>query len=249
MFKILAVLVGVLGSGSLCAFELTHAATLANLQGSASQVEIVTQDGMRQVPSIGTRLSNGTRIKTNANVLAQILFDDGSQMLIGPNTDVLLNSSQPRDVDINLKQGRIRSKVAKQPPTFNLPPPNEKPKYRIHVGSITLGVSGTDFIVGANQAHDKVVVETAEGIVDLWKSSSVNFATPDRRLKPGDGVEVKFGTQERPFRVSLKNYGNLSDRPATGSGDDLSGNPLIDLWDSFVSYVKGLWAKLTAGLD
>jgi hypothetical protein len=247
MFKLLVSMGIFLSCQPVLALELTHMATLANLQGSAAQVEILTPEGMRMVPSIGSKIANGTRIKTSTNVVVQILYDDGSQTIIGPNSELLINSSQPSAVDATLYQGKIRSKVSKAPPTFD-PKAKQKPKYIIHTGAMTLGVRGTDFTVDTPSTHDRVQVEILDGVVDLWKAPTEKFETPDRRLRPGDGVEVRSTGDEAVYRISAQTYGRMDSGVAGGNSSSkvaTNRGRVYDLVDSLMSYFKGLvdWIK------
>lgn len=241
-FQLLAI---VLATRALFAYESVHLATLANLRGSASNVEVTATDGFRVVPSIGTRISTGTRIKTQSDVSIQILFDDGSQMLIGSNTEVLVNSAQPGSIDTQLNQGRVRSKVAKPPVQYN-PNPAEKPKYMIHIGDITLGVRGTDFAVSSSPTHDDIRVETLEGIVDLWKTKAVNFTNPDRRFGPGDGIQLRSKGEDKMFRFAPKDYQKALDLSQSSSAtpEDLS---LVGQLKTFWKNLK-LWMSELLGL-
>ena len=107
----------------------------------------------------GTKLVDGTRLKTEADGEARIQYADGSIAEVKPKSEILVHVSantEQRPSGVALFLGRVWSKVAKSA--------SGTTKYEVESANAVAGVRGTEFDVGVGM-DGSVRVVVAEGEV------------------------------------------------------------------------------------
>lgn len=124
----------------------------------------IAQDGGGRALAVGDRVAMGERIRTGEG-FAIVVFADGSQLEIGPQSDVLFNiltafgDTGMVDTHLRFYRGRGAARVVKK---------EAASRFRIWTPSGIAAVRGTDFRVGTLPAPSSGSrVETVTGAVDF----------------------------------------------------------------------------------
>jgi len=115
--------------------------------------------------SRGTLLKVGDRVVTGQKSAVSLLFADHSQLLIGPENEVVFDTLSAfegqgmLDTRIRLQRGRLENRVV----------PIQSPgnRYEIHTPAAVAVVRGTDFRVSAEEVSGLTRSEVAEGKADV----------------------------------------------------------------------------------
>jgi hypothetical protein len=138
--------------------------------GVSPDASAENESGIRTIV-VGADVSIGERVITNATGLVQLLFDDETRLVVGPNSTLLIEDYVLRRdgtagrFAINALTGTFRFVTGKSP----------KNSYEITTPTGTIGVRGTafDFYIGPLRIGRSVNLDIAtlvllfEGIVDL----------------------------------------------------------------------------------
>ena len=121
------------------------------VQGKA---QIISADGgARRDPTAGVALNVGERVRTGADSGASLTLRDGSELVLGANTAVLLprfeydSATQEGHVLLDFLGGQLRilsGLIAK----------NKNDNMKIKTPTALVGVRGTDFILEAAPNHE-----------------------------------------------------------------------------------------------
>jgi hypothetical protein len=151
---VLAVSFGVLFSGTSWAQEAMG--TVAAVVGSPS----ATSAGGSRSLDVGSAVFEGDRINVGPTSNAQLLLSDGTKLVVGPSSQLVLqsyllrNASTAKKVSVKALRGTFRFITGKSP----------KSSYDISTANATIGIRGTafDFNVG-----NRTVLAVVEGAVKL----------------------------------------------------------------------------------
>ena len=150
---------------------------------ASSDGQVVTQiPGEKEKPAeVGSQLPPGTRIRTGADGSAEIVFEDGSKLVLRSNSSMVLSQQKrqkQKKSSILLFFGRAWSKVNKAV--------GSDTKFEIKTANAVCGVRGTEFetIVAADGS---LRVQVTEGQV------GVNADDGEAVLDPGQEVEGNEG--------------------------------------------------------
>jgi len=157
---------------NLYAFELS-AAQFEQVQG---QVFVINESGKSRVGLKGGEVLSDEVVETKAGSRAVLVFDDGSRVLLGPNTRLKVNDPMTDGgSSVMLFLGRIFSKV--------VPRISEEPVFTVQTLTSTAGVRGTDFEVATGMdGSDIIGVDDGEVIVSTDSEESP--------VKKGEEAEV-----------------------------------------------------------
>ncbi|OFZ73384.1 MAG: hypothetical protein A2451_00850, partial [Bdellovibrionales bacterium RIFOXYC2_FULL_39_8] len=147
----------------------------------------------------GDKIVEGTRIKTASKSFVKLLFNDKSQINVGPESEMLVNQFEKgRPGVLSVLGGQIRAQVEKG---------GDKNKLFIGTKTASMGVRGTDFSVIFNPQNNvsntitysgEVVV--AAGQKDLsWRSLDKVMSRPEVvRIREGQFSMVNPAVSTKP---------------------------------------------------
>ena len=153
--------------------------------------------GQDQPDSIarGTFLNAGDRVVTGQKSAISLMFADGSQLLIGPGSEVVFDALSAfegqgmLDTRIRLQRGRLENRV--------IPIKSPGNRYEIHTPAAVTVVRGTDFRVSAEGDSGLTRSEVTEGTVN------VNAAGEAVDVAAGEGTLIEQGQPPAPPRPLL----------------------------------------------
>ena len=155
----------------LLADELSEATVIAR-NGS---ITATAADGSSTILNIGSRITEGMRITTEANSFLTIALVDESRVSVPSNSSILITklrkslyTASPR-TEVKLMRGRVVSRVS--------PLDVNRGRFEVHTPLSVAGVRGTLFRVSIN--NQKVTTEVLEGRVAVGSQQ-----TPETRLLP-----------------------------------------------------------------
>ncbi len=123
------------------------------------EVTLLTLGKSKQL-SVDEWVENGGVIKTAEKSFVKLIFIDKSQMNIGPNSEMKVESFTGKDSGvIDLVKGKIRSQVSKD---YLQMKDKEKSKLFIKTKNAVMGVRGTDFLISTNGRSTSTVLFEGE---------------------------------------------------------------------------------------
>lgn len=162
-------------------------------------ITATSADGSSTILNIGSRITEGMRIKTEANSFITISLIDESRVSVPSNSSVLITklrkslyTASPR-TEVKLMRGRVESRVS--------PLDVNRGRFEVHTPLSVAGVRGTHFRVSIN-SNQKVTTEVLEG-------------------------RVAVGSQQAPKTLLLPAKGNLITRDVIGPAIDLLSPPQL----------------------
>ena len=178
-------------------------ALVIQLQGEALLVS--ASDGSSRALTINTRLHSGDRIKTGADSNLNILFADGSELLVLSDSEVVMDSLSAYgitgmvDTRIRLQGGRVDTRV--------VPAQGPGSRYHIITPAAVAAVRGTSFRVSADTDKPVARSEVTEGKVGVSGSGASQL------VPAGFGTITEAGKPPQPPRELLP-APDLSSLPA-----------------------------------
>ena len=123
------------------------------------EVTLLTLGKSKQL-SVDEWVENGGVVKTAEKSFVKLIFIDKSQMNIGPNSEMKIESFTGKDSGvIDLVKGKIRSQVSKD---YLQMKDKEKSKLFIKTKNAVMGVRGTDFLISTNGKSTSTVLFEGE---------------------------------------------------------------------------------------
>lgn len=124
-----------------------------------------TPDGHVFEIKLDQKIAEGTIIQTAEKSFVKLLFIDKSQLNLGPQSQMVINTFPKNDPGIiSLIKGQIRLKVTKDYMEMN---DKSKSKLYIKTASAAMGIRGTDFQVNYNNENHNTSLITFEGAVAM----------------------------------------------------------------------------------
>jgi hypothetical protein len=178
---------------------------ILGVAGSAGILVSRARGGSR-VAHAGDPLWAGDSFVTPGGVSVKISYEDGSVVLAGPSTQVLMEDVK-ETLSVSSSQGVIRAIVVPLPPSAPRP---KHARFLIRTRSAVMGVRGTDFIVENDAA--KLVTEVHElvGVVDVAANEGALSRGQITPLNQGNSLRIigaQIGTPSQFDRESfLKSF-------------------------------------------
>lgn len=178
-FKIFLILIFPLG---LMAQVKVH-----DVRGDATVLLLGDKDSKKIVK--GASYPEDTSIVTSKNSFVRLVYSDGSNMTIGPNSHIQLerhlDSKESAGV-VDILKGQIRSQVRKDKDVRN--------KIILKTRTAAMGVRGTDFVIVYEPENKAASLVTFDGDVAIIKNVSKNVDLKELDKSLGEkGVSVKAG--------------------------------------------------------
>jgi hypothetical protein len=158
----------------LAVTALSGAAFAVEPSGNAVRVERITNadgPGGARVLVSEAPVFTGDRITTNPNGLAQIIFADETKIVVGPNSNLFIDSfvfnpdNTARDVTVSAVKGFFRFISGNSP----------SDAYSIRTPTMTLGVRGTVLDIQANGPISRVIFLSGSGFGTDSSGQTTNF--------------------------------------------------------------------------
>lgn len=220
----------ILATSSL--FAETKVAVVKMLRGD---VDVLTL-GKTTKLKVNDWVEQGAVIKTAEKSFVKLIFIDKSQMNVGPNSEMKIETFTGKDSGvIDLVKGKIRSQVTKD---YLQIQNRDKSKLFIKTQNAVMGVRGTDFMISTNGNTTSTILFEGEIVFNKLPDVDVGNSTAQLEDVVNRGVRMfpgEFSVQEslRPMptvpallniqqREQLeKNSDFDSNRtPSTSSGND-----------------------------
>lgn len=155
-------------------------------------------------PKVGDRLQLGDRIVTKGGAILSLRFADGSRLMLGPDSEIVLDTLSAYgetgmlDTRIRIQHGRVENQVE--------PLRGEGARYEIHTPAAVTMVRGTGFRIGVETDSGLTRSEVTEGHV------GVDAEGESLDLTAGFGTLVEPGEPPAP-PVKLLGPPDLSSLP------------------------------------
>lgn len=129
------------------------------------QVKAKLVDGSEIEVKADQSIPEGAVLQTADKSFVKLIFIDKSQMNLGPNSQMIINSFPKKEAGIiTLVRGQIRSQVTKDYMEID---DKSKSKLYIKTKTAALGIRGTDFQVNFNPENQNTALITFEGKVAM----------------------------------------------------------------------------------
>lgn len=161
-----------------------HVATITQLQGetqlytnpsknpitvknknSGTVVLFESEYFLVQEARIGDTVKNGNILRTRPGAHANVIFDNGDQIHIGPGSSYRIQWSDKLEdkLKVDLMYGRLRGIISKEGP---------RQKAIIKTRSATMGVRGTDFFIADSGPNGETEISVLRGEVEVTNEST-----------------------------------------------------------------------------
>lgn len=190
---------------SLSAFAQTKVAVVKLIRGEADVLTL----GKTTKLKVDDWVENGSVVKTAEKSFVKLIFIDKSQMNVGPNSEMKIESFSGKDSGvIDLVKGKIRSQVTKD---YLQMKDKDKSKLFIKTNNALMGVRGTDFMISTNGVNTSTVLFEGEIVFNkLENRESLSSAKMEEivdkgvRMYPGE-FSVQEANRPMPTVPSLLN--------------------------------------------
>jgi len=154
-------------------------------------------------------VENGAVVKTAERSFVKLVFIDKSQMNVGPNSEMKIESFSGKDSGvIDLVKGKIRSQVTKD---YLQIKDKDKSKLFIKTQNAVMGVRGTDFMISTNGTNTSTILFEGEIVFNkldhrgsLSSEKLEEIVDKGVRVFPGE-FSVMEGNRPIPTVPSLLN--------------------------------------------
>lgn len=190
---------------SLTAFAQSKVAVVKLIRGEADVLTL----GKTTRLKVEDWVESGSVVKTAEKSFVKLIFVDKSQMNVGPNSEMKIESFSGKDSGvIDLVKGKIRSQVTKD---YLQIKDKDKSKLFIKTQNALMGVRGTDFMISTNGINTSTVLFEGEIVFNKFEnrgemSSAKMEEIVDRgvRMYPGE-FSVQEANRPMPTVPSLLN--------------------------------------------
>ena len=190
---------------SLSAFAQTKVAVVKLIRGEADVLTL----GKTTKLKVDDWVENGSVVKTAEKSFVKLIFIDKSQMNVGPNSEMKIESFTGKDSGvIDLVKGKIRSQVTKD---YLQMKDRDKSKLFIKTNNALMGVRGTDFMISTNGVNTSTVLFEGEIVFNkLEDRGSLSSAKMEEivdkgvRMFPGE-FSVQEANRPMPTVPSILN--------------------------------------------
>jgi hypothetical protein len=167
-------LAALVGNGALASDE-APAGRISRVSGNVT----LLRGGQVQAGAPGDAIYVSDSIRTAADSRAEVTFDDGSVLTVGPDSEVAIETFAPVAEEstavLDLLAGIVRVTVNKA---------TDWGRFDVRTTTAVASVRGTDYLVESNEAGSAVFV--AEGRVAVSSRAGAGTAV----LRAGQGVDV-----------------------------------------------------------
>ncbi len=202
-------------------------AASASLEGTVILVKGEAKTSSGKTLALKDKVPAGETVTTSPRSFVKLLFQDNSQLNIGPESEVKIEPTKPGEPGlVNLVSGQIRSKVTKD----LLRTDRAEDKFRVKTKTAAMGVRGTDFNVIYSPESTNTSVVTYEGVVTVAEPNGANPVFV--REGQFSGLSPEIGRPSIPVKVSpaqlesLRGNELMQANPATTQKADAKASPI-----------------------
>ena len=190
--------------------------TMVYFEGSYYQI---------QNAKVGDKMNQGTILRTLPGAHANMIYDNGDQIHIGPGTAYRVEATGKKEakVKIQLMYGRLRGIVTKEGP---------RQKLQIKTRTATMGVRGTDFFISDSGTNNETEVTVIRGAV------SVKTEKTETIIKTGTSAIVAENTPVETHETTKEDLKNIE------TASSVNKNDSIDLMNIKILEKKAVEATL-----
>jgi hypothetical protein len=201
---------------SLNAFAQKKVAVVKLIKG---EVNILTLGKTAQL-KVDDWVEEGAVVQTADKSFVKLIFIDKSQMNVGPNSEMKIESFSGKDSGvIDLVKGKIRSQVTKD---YLQMEDKDKSKMFVKTKNAVMGVRGTDFMIASNGKISSIVL--FEGEVSFSKLNNHQIKNSDSLERIVDrGVRIfpgEFSVVEAKREPTIPSLLNVHQKEALEKSDD-----------------------------
>ena len=190
---------------TLSAFAQSKVAVVKLIRGDADVLTL----GKTTKLKVDDWVEAGAVVKTAEKSFVKLIFTDKSQMNVGPNSEMKIESFSGKDSGvIDLVKGKIRSQVTKD---YLQMKDKDKSKLFIKTQNALMGVRGTDFMISTNGINTSTVLFEGEIVFnkledrgELSSSKMEEIVEKGVRMFPGE-FSVQEPNRPMPTVPSLLN--------------------------------------------
>lgn len=144
---------------SLASFSVMAQSKVAMVKLIRGDADVLTLGKTTRL-QVNDWVENGSVVKTAEKSFVKLVFIDKSQMNVGPNSEMKIESFTGKDSGvIDLVKGKIRSQVTKD---YLQIKEKDKSKLFIKTQNAVMGVRGTDFMISTNGTNTSTVLFEGE---------------------------------------------------------------------------------------
>lgn len=234
---------------SLVSFSLFAQSKVAMVKLIRGDADVLTL-GKTTKLKVDDWVENGSVVKTAEKSFVKLVFVDKSQMNVGPNSEMKIESFSGKDSGvIDLVKGKIRSQVTKD---YLQIKDKDKSKLFIKTQNAVMGVRGTDFMISTNGTNTSTVLFEGEVVFNKLEnrgetSSSRLEEIVDRgvRIYPGEFsvMEASRPMPTVPALLNVQQREQLEKNPDMNT-DRAPGNASAEVSKSVVP--EGLSGQLVS---
>jgi FecR protein len=145
------------------AYAETKVAMVKLIRGEADLLTL----GKTTKLKIDDWVENGSVIRTADKSFVKLIFIDKSQMNVGPNSEMKIESYSDKDSGvIDLVRGKVRTQVTKD---YLQIKDKDKSKLFIKTQNAVMGIRGTDFIISTNGINTSTVLFEGEIVFNKFE--------------------------------------------------------------------------------
>jgi hypothetical protein len=183
---------------------LKHQPKAARIVASHGEVALI-RGGKTETLTTAATIISGDTLRSGSDGSATVEFADGSQLLLQPNSEIVMDSlgsfdaTGMVDTSVRIKKGRVENRVAPQKP---------ESRYRIITPAAVAAVRGTEFRAGGDNDGSLMRNEVLEGKIAVTGSGVT------REVPTGYGTVAESGkppTEPQPL-PSAPDLSGLSKR-------------------------------------
>ncbi len=146
--------------------------------------------------SVGLEVRAGDRIETDSKSAARVVYPDGTELMIGRDSQVQLHEGQWH----TLEKGKIRAWIPKKKPA-----PKKKYRSGTRTRAAVMGVRGTEYLVEVTGNPSGALVSVLDGQVDVARNDADLNDGLLKRLSPGWSLQAGEGSPlADPVRMNRK---------------------------------------------
>jgi hypothetical protein len=147
----------------------------------------------------GEKLENGNILRTRPGAHANVIFDNGDQIHLGPGSSyhIQWNGKNTKKIEFKLMYGKLRGIISKE---------SDEKKIIIKTKIATMGVRGTDFFVSDSGPKGETEITVLRGMVEVTnestgkllpvKTGTTALVTEKSEISPRDSTKEDLKTVE-----------------------------------------------------
>lgn len=191
--------------GAIFLFLSQADAACGNIEVAKGDVKIKSGTKLT-VASVGARICSGDTILTSANSRAKLKMEDGNELNVSPESQIVLEkyefkpSDNKKRVLLNILQGKVRAATQRENMYNDSAKDGQANTFQVRTKSAVAGVRGTDFLTGFDPSSNKTEVVTFKGKVEVGQAGAGGQILNPVTVGAGQKTEALPGQPPAPPR-------------------------------------------------